>query len=43
MDDYIHNNLATIHDLELITGLRFFPDLTKDQQARIKTQLNTVF
>ncbi|XP_057300015.1 ectonucleotide pyrophosphatase/phosphodiesterase family member 3-like [Hydractinia symbiolongicarpus] len=41
VSEYTKKHVATIRDVELITGLTFFANLKASEQARLKVKLNT--
>ena len=41
MKDYLRLHLATIKDVERLTGLHFFPRLPLEVQMKMKIKLNT--
>ena len=38
--NYIKNNVARVRDIELLTGLQFFPDLDNTPRLRLETHLD---
>ena len=39
MQEYVQSHVATVRDVELLTGLKFFTTLSQSRQARLKTQI----
>lgn len=36
-EEYLMDHVATVRDIELLTGINFFSSLRPEEQARIKT------
>ncbi|XP_066925443.1 venom phosphodiesterase 2-like [Clytia hemisphaerica] len=40
MSKYVNSHISTVRDLELLSGLKFFSELSEQKQARIKTTID---
>ncbi|CAH1795254.1 unnamed protein product, partial [Owenia fusiformis] len=38
-DEFLANNIARVKDVELLTGLEFFPNMNQEQAVRVRTSL----